>query len=218
LRVLLDQMHRIGNASVPVVLTTGLFTGMVLAVQTFSQFSRISGMQNMIGAVVLVSMVKELGPVLTGLMLAGRVGAAMAAEIGTMKVTEQIDALKSLATDPVRYLVLPRFLSCVLLMPVLAIMSNFIGIVGGYFVAVRGLSVDEFFYVDNSLAWLKISDVVSGLIKSSCFGALICVVCCYRGFNAGAGAEGVGKATTQAVVTSCILILLADFFLTLAMF
>jgi phospholipid/cholesterol/gamma-HCH transport system permease protein len=217
LRVLLDQMYRIGNASVPVVLTTGLFTGMVLAVQTYSQFRRVE-MENMVGAVVLVSMVKELGPVLTGLMLAGRVGASMAAEIGTMKVTEQIDALRSLATDPVRHLVLPRFVSCVLLMPVLTIMANFIGIIGGYFVAVRGLSVDEFFYINNSLDWLKISDVVSGLVKSACFGALICVVCCYRGFNAGAGAEGVGKATTQAVVTSCIMILLADFFLTLAMF
>lgn len=217
LRVLLQQMYHIGNASVPVVLATGLFTGMVLAVQTYSQFRRVE-MENMVGAVVLVSMVKELGPVLTGLMLAGRVGAAMAAEIGTMKVTEQIDALKALATDPIRYLVLPRFVSCVLLMPVLTMMANFIGILGGYFVAVRGLGVDKFFYINNSLNWLVISDVVGGLIKSSCFGALICVVCCYRGFHTSAGAEGVGKATTQAVVTSCILILLSDFFLTLAMF
>ncbi|MDQ7780816.1 MAG: ABC transporter permease, partial [Planctomycetota bacterium] len=159
LRLILEQMHRIGNASVPVVVTTGLFTGMVLAVQSYSQFRRVE-MENMVGAVVLVSMVKELGPVLTGLMLAGRVGAAMAAEIGTMKVTEQIDALKSLATDPVKHLVLPRFASCVLLTPVLTMMANFVGIIGGFFVSVRGVGIAKFYYIENSLAWLKVGDVV----------------------------------------------------------
>lgn len=216
-RVLLEQANRIGNESLPVVLTTGIFTGMVLAVQSYSQFKRVE-LQSLVGAVVGLSMTRELGPVLTGLMLAGRVGAAMAAELGTMKVTEQIDALEAMATDPVRYLVLPRFLACIFLTPLLTALVDVVGSLGAYAVTVDILGVDRHFYIQNALEWVFPWAIISGLLKASFFGGIIAVVCCYKGLHAEAGAEGVGKATTQAVVASCILILLSDFLLTVLMY
>jgi phospholipid/cholesterol/gamma-HCH transport system permease protein len=214
--VLAEQFYQIGNLSLPVVLTTGAFTGMVMAAQTYFQFRRL-GVQTMVGAVVGVSLVKELGPVLTALMLAGRVGAAMAAEIGTMRVTEQIDALETLATDPVHYLVLPRFLACLLLTPILTIMADAIGMLGGYLVAVPVYHVDHHFYIQNTLVNVTPYAVMTGIIKSFVFGAIIALVSCYKGFYAREGAEGVGKATCEAVVASCILVLVSNFFMTLAL-
>ena len=214
--VLVEQFYQVGNRSLPVVLTTGAFTGMVMAAQTYFQFRRL-GVQTMVGAVVGVSLVKELGPVLTALMLAGRVGAAMAAELGTMRVTEQIDALETLATDPVHYLILPRFLACLLLTPVLTIMADAIGMVGGYLVAVPIYYVNAHFYVHNTLVNVTVYAVMAGVIKSFVFGGIIALVACYKGFYAREGAEGVGKATREAVVAACILVLVSNFFLTLAL-
>jgi phospholipid/cholesterol/gamma-HCH transport system permease protein len=214
--VLAEQFYQVGNLSLPVVLTTGAFTGMVMAAQTYFQFRKF-GVQTMVGAVVGVSLVKELGPVLTALMLAGRVGASMAAELGTMRVTEQIDALETLATDPIQYLVLPRFLACVLLTPVLTIMADGIGMLGGFLVAVPVYRVSEHFYIHNTLVNVSVYAVMTGVIKSFVFGAIMSLVACYKGFYAAEGAEGVGKATCEAVVTSCILILVSNFFLTLAL-
>ena len=212
--VLIEQFYRIGNRSVPVVLTTGAFTGMVLAVQTYDQFKRLS-VQTLVGAVVGLSMVKELGPVLTGVMLAGRVGASFTAEIGTMKVTEQIDALRCLATDPVQYLILPRLIGCVVLAPLLTGMADIIGMIGGYVIGVELFHIDQFYYIEHTLRNVTGWDVASGLIKSAFFGLLIAIIPCYKGFTCSEGAEGVGKATTEAVVITCIAILISDFFLTL---
>lgn len=216
-KILLLQMFNIGPKSLVVVLTTGCFTGAVIAVQSYFQFKRMQ-VETMLGAIVGVSMVKELGPVLTGLMLAGRVGAAMTAELGTMKVTEQIDALEAMATDPISHLVLPRFVACVLLMPILAVLSDTVGILGGYFLSVVVLDVDHFYYVYHTKEWVDVWDILGGLIKSSIFGALMCLICCYKGFTCGPGASGVGKATMESVVTSCITILISDFFLTVLLF
>ena len=215
-RVLTEQMHQIGNQSLPVVLTTGAFTGMVLAAQTYFQFRRLAGMEAQTGAVVGVSLVKELGPVLTGLMLAGRVGAAITAELGTMRVTEQIDALETLGTDPVRYLVMPRFLSCFLLLPLLTVMADAIGMLGGYLVAVKVYGVDSHYYIEHTRFNVTAFAVTAGVIKSFVFGAIIAMVACYKGFNSKGGAEGVGRATCESVVVACITILISNFFLTLA--
>lgn len=212
-RVLVDQFYLIGFRSTPVVLTTGLFTGMVLAVQSFNQFRRVN-IVSMVGAVVGVSMVKELGPVLSGLMLAGRVGAAITAEIGTMHVTEQVDALRALATSPIRWLVLPRVAAAVLLTPILTLMADVVGIAGGTLICVGFLKVEWHFHYINMLDWLKVWDVGVGCAKSSVFGLLIALTSAYKGLNTEPGAAGVGKAATEAVVTSCILILVSDFFLT----
>lgn len=216
-KVLLLQMFNIGPKSLVVVLTTGAFTGAVIAVQSYFQFKRLQ-VETMLGAIVGVSMIKELGPVLTGLMLVGRVGAAMTAELGTMKVTEQIDALQAMATDPISYLVLPRFVACVFLMPILTVLSDTIGILGGYFLSVVVFDVDSFYYVYHTKEWVDVWDILGGLLKSSVFGALMCLICCYKGFTCGAGASGVGKATTESVVTSCITILISDFFLSVLLF
>lgn len=212
-RVLVDQFFLIGNRSMPVVLTTGLFTGMVLAVQSFDQFRRVN-ITSMVGAVVSVSMVKELGPVLSGLMLAGRVGAAITAEIGTMSVTEQIDALRALAANPIRWLVLPRVAAAVLLTPILTLMADVVGIAGGSLICVGFLKVEWHFHYINLIDWLKIWDIGTGCAKSSFFGLTIALVASYKGLNTEPGAAGVGKAATEAVVTSCIMILISDFFLT----
>jgi phospholipid/cholesterol/gamma-HCH transport system permease protein len=163
-------------------------------------------------------MAKELGPVLTGLMLAGRVGAAMAAELGTMKVTEQIDALESLATDPYGFLIFPRLLACLVLTPILVIFADFIGIFGGYLLTVNVFQVPAHFYMLHSREYLDTWGLVSGSLKGIVFGGLICILSCHKGFTASKGAEGVGKATTEAVVVSSIMILIANFFLTLLMY
>lgn len=212
-REIVNQFYLVGVRSVPVVLTTGLFTGMVLAVQSFNQFRRVN-ITSMVGAVVGVSMVKELGPVMAGLMLAGRVGAAITAELGTMSVTEQVDALRALAANPVRWLVLPRVAAAVFMTPILTLMADLIGIIGGTIILVGFLKVEWHFHYINMLDWLKVWDVSVGCAKSMCFGLLIALISAYKGLNTEPGAAGVGKAATEAVVTSCIMILISDFFLT----
>ncbi len=209
---LLKQMEVIGVDSIPVVLTTALSTGMVLALQSYTGFKRF-GAESLIGAVVSLSMTRELGPVLTGLMVAGRAGAAMAAELGTMKVTEQIDALETLATNPMKYLVVPRVLASTVMMFFLTVLGMIIGIAGGYFVGVKVLGTNPVTYMDQSINNTEVKDIWFGLVKAMTFGAVIGVIGCYKGFHAEGGAEGVGKATTGAVVVSCMLILILDYFL-----
>ncbi len=212
LKNLLKQMEQIGVNSVPVVLTTAISTGMVLALQSYTGFKRF-GAESLIGAVVSLSMTRELGPVLTGLMVAGRAGAAMAAELGTMKVTEQIDALTTLATNPMKYLVVPRFVASTLMMFFLTVLGMMIGIAGGYFVGVKVLGTNPVTYINQSIDNTEVTDIWYGLIKSLVFGAVVGLIGCYKGFHTEGGAEGVGKATTGAVVVSCMLILILDYFL-----
>jgi phospholipid/cholesterol/gamma-HCH transport system permease protein len=209
---LLKQMEQIGVNSVPVVLTTAISTGMVLALQSYTGFKRF-GAQSLIGAVVSLSMTRELGPVLTGLMVAGRAGAAMAAELGTMRVTEQIDALYTMATNPMKYLVVPRFLASTIMMFFLSALGMYIGILGGYFVGVKVLGTNPVTYMNQSINNTEVQDIWYGLVKSLVFGAVVGLIGCYKGFNTEGGAEGVGKATTGAVVVSCMLILILDYFL-----
>jgi len=214
--LLLHQMVRIGARSLPVVLITGTFTGMVLAVQTHAQFARVQ-MENLLGAVVGVSMVREIGPVLTGLVLAGRVGASMTAELGAMKVSEQIDALRALGTDPVKYLIVPRFISCVLLIPLLVVYGDIVGIWGGWVVSTQVLSVDPHFYWEFAARYVETWDIFSGMLKASVFGGLLCLICCFKGFTTTGGAEGVGRATTEANVATSIGIIISNFFLALVL-
>jgi phospholipid/cholesterol/gamma-HCH transport system permease protein len=210
--VLLPAMYQIGVLSLPVVLITGLFIGMVLAVQTYDQF-RLMHMESRLGAVINVSLVKELGPVLAATMLAGRVGSAIAAELGTMRVTEQIDALRALGANPIHYLVVPRFLACFLLIPLLTALADAVGIAGGWFFSTNHLGINSFHYWQHAESYVTGFDVLSGLFKSIFFGATIALVSCHRGFNCGAGAEGVGRAATEAFVLSFVVILILDFFL-----
>ena len=212
-RLHFKQMEEVGTKSIPVVLITGLSTGMVLALQSYNGFQRFRA-ESLVGTVVALSMTRELGPVLTGLMVAGRAGAAMAAELGTMRVTEQIDALASMGVNPVKYLVFPRFVAGVMMLPILTVLADWIGIVGGYFVSVRLLDVNSTVYIRRTLDYLEVNDVYGGLLKAVIFGGIISLISCHRGFTAGGGAEGVGQATTGAVVTSCVLILISDYFLT----
>ncbi len=212
LKNVLKQMEAIGVNSVPVVLTTALSTGMVLALQSYTGFKRF-GATSLIGAVVSLSMTRELGPVLTGLMVAGRAGAAMAAELGTMKVTEQIDALTTLATNPMKYLVVPRFVASTVMMFFLTVLGMMIGVSGGYFVGVKVLETNPTTYYNQSINNTEVTDIWYGLIKALVFGAVVGLIGCYKGFNTEGGAEGVGKATTGAVVVSCMLILILDYFL-----
>jgi phospholipid/cholesterol/gamma-HCH transport system permease protein len=211
-RNVLKQMEEIGVNSVPVVMTTALSTGMVLALQSYTGFKRF-GAESLIGTVVSLSMTRELGPVLTGLMVAGRAGASMAAELGTMKVTEQIDALTTLATNPMKYLVVPRFVASTVMMFFLTILGMIIGVTGGYFVGVKVLGTNPVTYYNQSINNTEVTDIWYGLIKALVFGAVIGLIGCYKGFNTEGGAEGVGKATTGAVVISCMLILILDYFL-----
>jgi phospholipid/cholesterol/gamma-HCH transport system permease protein len=215
-RDLLYQVFFIGIKSQSVVLITGAFTGMVLGVQTYIQFHKVK-MDTATLAVVGVSMCSELGPVLTALMVAGRVGAAIAAELGTMRVTEQIDALRALATHPVDYLVLPRLIAAHIALPVLTVESIVIGILAGYFVGVNVLDIEPTYLWDNMLKYTHQVDVVIGLVKAFIYGGIIALIGCYKGMTCGLGAEGVGRATTEAVVYSSITILIANFFLTLVM-
>lgn len=212
-RILLRQMIEIGYYSLPVVGLTAVFAGMVLALQSHTGFSRFSA-EGAIANVVVLSITRELGPVLAGLMVAGRVGAAMAAEIGTMRVTEQIDALTTLSTNPVKYLVVPRLLAGVLMMPLLVLVADIIGVFGGYIVAVYKLGFNPSNYLQNTWDFLEASDVISGLVKASAFGFLISLMGCYHGYNSKGGAQGVGAATTNAVVSASILILCFDYILT----
>ena len=211
-RVLLQNMYRIGVGSIPVVVVTGVFIGMVLAVQGYDQFHMLR-METHIGAVINVSLVKELGPVLAATMLAGRVGSAMAAELGTMRVTEQIEAMRALGANPVRQLVVPRFLACFLLIPLLTLVADAVGILGGWFLSTQVLDINGFFYWEHSREFVTVFDVVTGLVKSVFFGGAIALIACYHGFHCGAGAEGVGRAATISFVFSFVAILAIDFFL-----
>ena len=211
-RVLSRLMYTVGVRSIPVVSATGGFVSMVMAVHMYQQLHRLSA-ESAAGAIINITMIKELGPLLAAIMLAGRVGGAMAAELGTMRVTEQIDALRTLGTDPIRYLVVPRFLACFFLIPVLAIFSVFIGVVAGYLVCVKALEIDSYAYLQNTRDMMQNWDIGVGIFKSFFFGSLIAVICCYKGFTCGKGAEGVGRATTEAFVFSFIAILVADLFL-----
>ena len=215
-RDLLYQIYSIGVKSQPVVLITGGFIGMVFAAQTAIQFHKIK-MDTGTLAAVSVAMCTELGPVLTGLMVAGRVGAAIAAEIGTMRVTEQIDALRTLATHPVDYLVAPRLMAGLFALPLLTAEATFLGISAGYGVAVILYDIDPTYLWVNMLKHTADSDVIIGLIKAVIYGGIVALVGSYKGMTCGEGAEGVGKATTEAVVYSSIAILITDFFLTLSL-
>lgn len=206
------NFYQVGVLSLPVVALTGLFIGMVLAVQTYSQFRQL-GLETQLGAIINTSLVRELGPVLAATMLAGRVGSAMAAELGTMRVTEQIDALDSMGSNPIQYLVVPRFLACILLIPTLTIMADYMGVIGGYFYSVNILRIDKFHYWHNSEQYVGTFDLLSGVCKSFFFGAIIAIVSCYRGFHCSAGAEGVGRAATASFVLSFVLILIVDLLL-----
>jgi phospholipid/cholesterol/gamma-HCH transport system permease protein len=213
---LLPNFYQIGVLSLPVVALTGTFIGMVLAVQSHSQF-RLLHLETRLGAVINMSLVRELGPVLAATMLAGRVGSAMAAELGTMRVTEQIDALSSMGANPIHYLVVPRFLACLVLIPTLTIMADFFGVFGGATYAIYGLGIDSNHYWQNSQDYVGVFDVFSGVFKSLFFGAAIALVSCYRGFHCDPGAEGVGRAATSAFVISFVAILVLDFFLGIAL-
>jgi len=209
---LLPNFYQVGVLSLPVIALTGTFIGMVLAVQSYFTF-RDLGLETRLGAVINMTLVRELGPVLAATMLAGRVGCAMAAELGTMRVTEQIDALESMGADPVHYLVVPRFLACIFLIPTLTIMADFMGVVGGYVYSVSFLNIDMHHYWYNSQRFVHSFDLFSGIFKSIFFGAAIALVSCYRGFHCTPGAEGVGRAATAAFVWSFVLILVLDLLL-----
>jgi len=217
LRSLLMQIERVGVNSIPVVLITGAFTGMVLALQSYTGFKRFNA-EAFVGTVVALSMTRELGPVLSGLMVSGRVGSAMAAELGTMQVTEQIDALYTLATNPIKYLIVPRFLASLIIMPVLTVFADGVGILGGYAVSVYLLGSNPTIYIRRTYDYLDLEDIYIGLLKACVFGMIIAIIGCYQGFNAQGGAEGVGKATTRAVVLSSLLILIANYFITALFF
>jgi phospholipid/cholesterol/gamma-HCH transport system permease protein len=217
IRELFRQMVRVGVDSIPVVFLTMLFTGMVLSLQAYNGFARF-GAQGLVGSVIALSLMRELSPVLSVLMVTGRVGSSMAAEIGSMRVTEQIDALEALATEPVQYLFVPRVIASVLMMPLLVVMGDVVGMYGGYFVAVNLLGSNPGTYYESQFSRLDMIDFTSGLIKAAAFGLIFSVVACVRGYYTEGGAEGVGRSTTQAVVASSLTILLVDFFLTRLLF
>jgi len=212
-RVLLDQLHHLGVLSVAIATVTALFTGMVLALQTSYSLAQYGG-KFFIGDVVSLSLVRELGPVLTALMVGGRVGAGITAELGTMNVTEQIDAIRAMAANPVRKLVVPKVLAIFIMLPVLVIMSDFVGIMGGMVMAVTSLNQPAAFYIQHVIKALSIHDIMSGLGKTAVFALLIAFIACYKGLHASGGADGVGRATTETVVASSLCVLISDFFLT----
>jgi phospholipid/cholesterol/gamma-HCH transport system permease protein len=207
---LLQACFAIGYSSVVVVAITGTFIGMVLAVQTYSQFHTI-GLDTSIGAVIHMSVVRELGPVLAAVMLAGRVGTAMAAQLGTMRVTEQIDALACLGVDPVKYLVGPRFVACLLMIPLLTVIANVMGVLGSSVICLQVFGIEPFHYWEHSARFVKRFDLFAGLAKSVIFGGVLSLICCHRGFNSRAGAEGVGRAATEGFVLSFVAIMFLDF-------
>jgi len=215
--LILQQAEEVGVQSLPVVLLTALFTGMVLALQSYVGFHRF-GAESMVATVVSLSMLRELGPVLVGLMVAGRVGASFAAELGTMRVSEQIDALWTLSTNPFRYLIMPRFFAAILMMPLLVALADAIGIAGGYTISVFLLDQTPADYIENSTMFIELHDLYTGIIKAAIFGGIIGIVSCSEGFNCSGGAQGVGHATTRAVVISAMSILISDYILTAIMF
>jgi len=214
---IMKQMEFVGVKSIFVVVLTGTFTGMVMALQGYHGFRMFSA-ESLVGSTVALGMTRELGPVLTSLMVTARAGSAMAAELGSMRVTEQIDALYVMAANPVQHLIVPRIIASVAMVPVLTIVSDFVGIAGGYFVGVHVLHINEGLFLKNITKLVTLNDIYNGLIKAACFGLILSLVGCYKGFNTRGGAEGVGRATTEAVVLASISILVADYFLTAIMF
>ncbi len=212
-RIIFAQLLRIGYFSLPVVGLTAIFSGAVLALQTYSGFSRFNA-ESTIATVVAISITRELGPVLAGLIVAGRVGASMAAELGTMRVTEQIDALRTLSTNPFKYLIAPRVLAAMISLPILVLIADIIGVMGGYLVSVHSLGFSPGPYISNTFKHLEVMDVISGLVKALFFGFIIAIMGCYYGYRSSGGAQGVGIATTDAVVTSSIAILLSNYIIT----
>ncbi len=213
-QLILQQMVKIGFESVPVAVTTAFFTGMVLALQAgYTLETKIKGVSQFLGSVVTLSLVRELGPVLTAMVIAGRMGSAVAAEIGTMQVTEQIDALYTLAANPIKYLGVPRFLAFTFMLPVLTVFADIVGWSGGMLVCSLKFTTSNV-YIESTRSSLAVNDIMGGLVKALVFGAIIAVVSCRQGFATTNGAEGVGKATTNAVVFSFMLILISDYFLT----
>jgi len=216
-RELMTQLLKIGYFSLPVVGLTTLFTGGALALQIYAGGARFNA-ESVVPSIVAIGMVRELGPVLAGLMVAGRVGASIAAEIGTMKVTEQIDALTTLSTNPMKYLVVPRILAATIAMPLLVLIGNIIGILGGFLVGIFRLDFNSSAYITNTVDFLETGDVTSGLIKAAVFGFIVALMGTYSGFNSGRGAQGVGQATTNAVVSASVLILASNYLLTELLF
>lgn len=212
-RTLSRQMIEIGYYSLPVVGLTAIFSGMVLALQSHTGFARFSA-EGAVATVVVISLTRELGPVLAGLMVAGRVGAAMAAEIGTMRVTEQIDALVTLSTNPFKYLIAPRLLAAVLMLPALVLVADIVGVFGGYLVGVYKLGFNPANYIQRTWEYLQPLDVISGLVKAGVFGFIIALMGCYNGYHSKGGAQGVGSATRNAVVSASILILTFNYLIT----
>lgn len=209
---LTQSFYNVGVLSMPVVMLTGMFVGMVLAVQSYPQF-KLVGLESRIGGAINLSLVKELGPVLAATMLAGRVGSSIAAELGTMRVTEQIDALASMGPNPIHYLVVPRFLACLILVPGLTIMADAMGVLGGAFFSIKVLGIDWGYYWDYSRNMVKLYDIFAGMFKSIFFGGAIAMISCHQGFHCEAGAEGVGKAATRSFVISFVMILILDLIL-----
>ena len=213
----LQQVMRIGYYSLPVVALTSFFTGGVLALQIYYGGNQFNS-ESIVASIVALGITRELGPVLAGLMVAGRVSAAIAAEIGTMRVTEQIDALTTLSTDPFKYLVAPRLIAATICMPILAFVADVIGIFGGYSVGTQSLGFNSAIYVQKTYNFLELGDITSGLIKAAAFGFIIALLGCYHGYNSSGGAQGVGRATTNAVVSASILILAANYLMTSLLF
>ena len=210
---IIRQISEIGVDSVPVVSLMAVFTGMVIGLQTGHELARFHAEQ-FLGVGVAASLTRELGPVLTGIIVAGRAGASITAEIGTMKVSEEVDALRAMAIDPVRYLVMPRFLAALIVLPLLTMLTNVLGICGGYLIGQIQLNVNLSQYVDNMVNFVNIKDVVNGIVKAVIFGVIISIISCYEGLSTRGGARGVGRATTYSVVLSFILILIFDYFIT----
>jgi phospholipid/cholesterol/gamma-HCH transport system permease protein len=209
----LEQMNNMGVRSFPIVFLISLFTGMVLALQSAYQLQQVAS-EMYIASLVALSVTRELGPVLTALIVAGRCGAAITAELGTMKVTEQVDALETLSANPVQYLMVPRFIALVVMVPILTIFADFFGMLGGYLIGVGKLNITSAIYIKMTFDPLAVKDIVTGLVKSVSFAVIICVISCFEGLNSQGGAEGVGRATTSSVVRSFILIIVADCFFT----
>ncbi|MFN3966496.1 MAG: MlaE family ABC transporter permease [Endomicrobiia bacterium] len=210
---IISQMVEVGANSFPVTALTSFFTGMVLSLQAGYSSMYVFNEPLYVGTVVTFSLVKELGPVLTAVVLTGRIGAAITAELGTMKVTEQIDALYTLGTNPVKYLSVPRFIACVSMIPILTVLSDVVGVLGGFVIATLKLGIPSTVYWADSFDYLRLTDFWHGLIKSVFFAGLLSIISIYKGFECSGGAEGVGKATTSAVVTTLVLILISDYFL-----
>ncbi len=210
---IINQMIFIGYFSLPVVSLTSFFTGGALALQIYYGGNQFNS-EAIVSSIVALGITRELGPVLGGIVVAGRVSSAIAAELGTMKVTEQIDALKTLSADPISYLIIPRIISGIIMLPILIIFADIIGIMGGWFIGTQSLGFNGSVYIQNTIDFLEVSDISSGLIKASFFGFIITIMGCYQGFNSSGGAQGVGKATTNAVVSASVLILASNYIMT----